>query len=96
MGVVRFWRPPTAHCSMETISYGISSARVESANLVGVASFGRAASGCTSSGRGASGCTTGVGVTFVASGAGFGHRGCCAGAGRSVRISCSNFSILVL
>ena len=35
VGVVRFWRPPATHCSMETMSSEIGSARVGSANLVG-------------------------------------------------------------
>ena len=96
MGVVRFWRPLIAHCSMETMSSGIGSDRVGSANPVGVASIGRAISGCATSSRGASGCTAGVGVASVASRASSGRRGYCTGAERSARIYCSNFSILVL
>ena len=76
---------------MEMISSRIGSAKVGSANPVGVALFGWAASGCAASGWAAR-----VGIASVASGAGFGHCGCCAGARRSVRISCSNFSILAL
>ena len=64
---------------METMSSGIGSATVGSANLVDVASFGRAISGCATSGRRASGCTVGVSVAFVASGVGSEHHDCCAG-----------------
>ena len=96
VGVVRFLRPPVVHYSMETMSSKLGSTRVGSVNPVGVASFGRAASCCATFGRGASGCTTRVGVAFVAFGVGSEHRGCCVDAERSVRISCSNFSILVL
>ena len=94
--VVRFWRPLATHCLMETMSSGIGFARVGSANLVGVASFGRATSGCATSGYGAFGFIAGVDVASVASGVGSRHRGCCVDARKSVRISRSNFSILVL
>ena len=96
VGVVRFWRPPAAHCSMQTMSSRIGSARVGSANPIGVASFGQVVSRCAASGRVASSCTAGVVVASIASRASSGRRGYCAGAGRSARICCSNFSILVL
>ena len=67
VGVVRFWRPLATHCSMETMSSGIGSAKVGSANPIGVASFDRAVSSCVAAGRRASGCTTGVGVASVTS-----------------------------
>ena len=94
--MVRFWRAPAAHYSMETMSFGIGSAKVRSANPVGVASFGQVVSECATLGCGASGCTAEDNVASVASRAGSGRRGCCAGAGRSARICYSNFSILVL
>ena len=81
---------------METMSSGIGSARVGSANPVGVALLGRAVSRCAASGRGASDCTAGAGVASVTSGVGSGCRGYCVGARRSTFIYYSNFSILVL
>ena len=74
--MVRFWRPLAAHCLIEMISSKIGSARVGSANPVGVASFGWVAFDCATSGCRAFGWAAGVGIASIAFGAGFGCRGC--------------------
>ena len=91
VGVARFWRLSTAHCSIETISSGIGFARVGSANLVAGISSGRAVSGWDTSG-----CAARVGVISITFGAGSAHCYCGPVGWRRALISLNNFSILAL